>query len=134
MSAGVSFKMNLISKLLSRHRAQESPATPRVNWIGESGMVYLYEVFPLDTEFRPLPGNYIYAGRAETGEWVPLYIGQTRDMHQRLEGHEKLQPAIANGATHIHMHFDQKGQATRCSEERDLIVRWQPVCNEPVVT
>jgi hypothetical protein len=105
-----------------------------MDWIGQSGTVYRYEIYPLDTTFRPLPGNYIYAGQSEAGEWVPLYVGQTRDMHQRLEGQEKLQPAMQQGATHIHMHYDQKGQATRCTEERDLIVRWQPVCNEPVVS
>ena len=101
-----------------------------MNWTGQSGTEYQYEIYPLSTEFRPLPGNYMYAGQSEAGEWVPLYIAQTRDMHQRLEGHEKLQTALANGATHIHMHYCDKGQATRCTEDRDLIVHWRPVCNE----
>jgi len=103
-----------------------------MTWTGQSGQEYEYEIYPLDTEFRPLPGNYIYAGQSESGEWVPIYVAQTRDMHQRLEGHEKLQPAIDNGATHIHMHYCERGQASRCTEERDLIVRWLPVCNETV--
>jgi hypothetical protein len=51
-------------------------------------------------------------------------------MHQRLEGHVKLEDAIANGATHIHGHYCSEGQASRCSEERDLLLRWQPVCND----
>lgn len=122
--------MNFIQRLLSRRHEEESEASPSVSWPGQSGAEYQYEVFPIDTEFRPLPGNYIYAGRSEDGQWVPLYIAQTRDMHQRLEGHEKLQDAIQYGATHIHMHFSAAGQATRCSEERDLINRWQPSCNE----
>lgn len=122
--------MNLISKLLSRRHPPHSTAPPCLGWIGQSGAVYQYQIYPLDTEFRPFPGNYIYAGQTETGEWVPIYVAQTRDMHQRLEGHERLQPAIANGATHIHMHYCERGQAARCTEERDLITRWQPVCNE----
>lgn len=122
--------MNLISKLLSRRHPSQSAGPPHVTWIGQSGAAYDYTVYPLDTEFRPLAGNYIYAGRSEAGEWVPVYVGQTRDMHQRLEGHEKLQPAIEHGATHIHMHYCEKGQAARCTEEHDLILRWQPVCNE----
>lgn len=122
--------MSLISRLLSRRHAPGRTGPPCVTWIGQSGQKYEYHVYPLDTEFRPLPGNYIYAGQSEAGEWVPIYIGQTRDMHQRLEGHEKLQPAIANGATRIHMHFCERGQAARCTEERDLIMHWQPVCNE----
>lgn len=125
-----SAKMNLISKLLSRRHPPQSTGPPRVSWTGESGTAYSYEIHPLETEFRPLPGNYIYAGQSVAGEWVALYVGQTRDMHQRLEGHEHLQPAIDKGATHIHMHYCDRGQAARCTEERDLITRWQPVCNE----
>ena len=127
--------MSLISRLLSRrHPTEESTATPTVTWTGQSGKGYQYEVYPIDTEFRRLPGNYVYAGQSEEGNWVPLYIGQTRDMHQRLEGQERLVAAKEQGATHIHMHYDTVGQATRCSEERDLIVQWQPVCNDPVVS
>ena len=88
----------------------------------------------MDAEFQPLPGNYIYAVRTEDGHWVPIYIAQTRDLHQRLEGHVGVTDAIQNGATHLHAHYSSEGQAARCSEERDLIHRWQPVCNEPVET
>ena len=123
-------KVNLIQRLLSRRHEERSAASPLVRWLGQSGTEYQYEVFPIDTEFRPLPGNYIYAGQSEDGQWIPLYVAQTRDMHQRLEGHEKLQDAIGYGATHIHMHFSTAGQAARCTEERDLINRWQPCCNE----
>lgn len=126
--------MSLISRLLSRRHPTESTATPTLTWTGQSGKGYRYEIHALDTEFRPLPGNYIYAVQTEEGNWVPLYVGQTRDMHQRLEGQEKLAAAIENGATHIHMHYDATGQSARCTEERDLIVRWQPPCNDAVVS
>ncbi len=98
-------------------------------WTGQSGKEYQYEIYPIDTDFRPLPGNYVYAKQTEDGGWIPLYIAQTRDMHQRLEGHEKLQDSLENGATHIHMHYCEAGQASRCTEERDLVNRWQPQCN-----
>jgi len=98
-------------------------------WPGQSGKEYQYEIFPIETVFRPLPGNYIYARQDEDGNWVPLYVAQTRDMHQRLEGHEKLQDSLEAGATHIHAHYTTTGQASRCSEERDLIERWAPPCN-----
>jgi hypothetical protein len=84
----------------------------------------------LNAEFRPLPGNYIYARQGEDDSWIPVYIAQTRDLHQRLEGSVRLDDAIANGATHLHTHYCSAGQAARCTEERDLIKRWQPVCNE----
>lgn len=103
-----------------------------VLWSGQSGKQYQYEVYPIDSGFRPLPGNFIYAGQSEDGRWVPIYIAQTRDMHQRLEGHVGVEDAKANGATHIHAHYCSVGQAARCSEERDLVLQWRPVCNEPV--
>jgi hypothetical protein len=89
-------------------------------------------VYPFATSFRPLPGNYIYAQQTEDGQWIPLYIAQTRDLHQRLEGHVSVDDAVARGATHLHAHYCSSGQAARCTEERDLIQQWQPVCNEPV--
>lgn len=102
------------------------------NWVGQSSKEYPYEIFPMDTSFEGLPGNYIYAKQADDGSWVPIYIAQTRDLRQRLEGHVKVDDAIQNGATHIHAHYCSAGQASRCSEERDLLLQWQPVCNEPV--
>jgi len=79
-----------------------------------------------------MPGNYIYASQDEDGGWIPVYIAQTRDLHQRLEGHVTRQDAEANGATHLHAHYDSAGQAARCSEEHDLIQRWKPRCNDSI--
>jgi hypothetical protein len=45
-----------------------------------------------------------------------------------------MDDAVANGATYLHAHYCSAGQSARCTEEHDLIVRWQPVCNEPVET
>ena len=123
--------MNLFKNLFSRHPHQETVTAPdSCAWPGESGTEYPYQIYPLDAEFRPLPGNYIYAAQNEAGGWVPIYISQTRDLHQRLEGHVHTSDAVANGATHLHAHYCAAGQATRCGEERDLVKRWQPVCNE----
>lgn len=123
--------MNLIQRLFG-HRPPESAPLPFITWPGQSGQEYPYQIYSIDTTFRPLPGNYIYARQDENGNWIPVYVAQTRDMHQRLEGHEKLQEAREAGATHIHVHFSQTGQAARCSEEHDLIERWAPQCNPPV--
>ena len=126
--------MNLIKNLFSRHPHPESATSSSYHWPGQSGKEYPYEIYPLDATFRPLPGNYIYAKQLADGDWSPTYIAQTRDLHQRLEGHVKLQDAIANGATHLHAHYDTVGQSARCTEERDLIERWRPVCNEAFAT
>ena len=123
-------KMNLITKLFSRHSHGTPAPSTSWTWAGQSGKQYQYEIFPLDAAFRPLPGLYIYAQQLAEGDWIPVYIAQTRDLHQRLEGHVRQEDAVANGATHLHAHYCEAGQAARCSEERDLIHRWQPVCND----
>ena len=126
-------KVNLIKKLFSHHPHPESaPSSSSCNWLGQSGKAYRFEVHPIDTTFRPLPGVYIYASQSEDGGWIPIYIAQTRDLHQRLEGHVKPEDAVANGATHLHAHYDTVGQAARCTEERDLVLRWRPVCNDAI--
>jgi len=126
-------KVNLFKNLFSRHPHQEIVTAPdSCAWLGESGTEYPYQIYPLDAEFRPLPGNYIYAAQNEAGGWVPIYISQTRDLHQRLEGHVTLQDAIEHGATHIHVHYSTAGQGARCTEEQDLIHRWQPECNDVI--
>ena len=122
--------MNFIKNLFSRHRHPESAPSSSYNWPGQSGKEYAYEIYPFDTTFRPLPGVYTYAKQLTDGDWAPIYIAQTRDLHQRLEGHVTLEGAIANGATHLHAHYSTAGQSARCTEEHDLIQRWRPVCND----
>ena len=121
--------MNLITHLFSRHlHRNQFPSSCR--WAGLSGQEYQFQVYPLGTVFKPGPGIYIYAEKLADGTWIPVYIAATRDLHQRLEGHVTLQNAIADGATHVHVHYRNAGQGARCSEERDLLDRWRPVCNE----
>jgi hypothetical protein len=124
--------MNFIRRLFTHRHSEAETHSTSTGWVGQSGKEYQYEICPFDTSFRPLPGNYIYAMRAEGGGWIPIYIAQTRDLHQRLEGHVRLGDAEGNGATHLHAHYCSAGQSARCDEERDLLLRWKPVCNEPV--
>jgi len=122
--------VNFITQLFSRHsHGTEAPASSWT-WTGKSGKEYTYTIFPLDAAFKPLPGLYIYAMQSAEGGWIPVYIAQTRGLHQRLEGHVRLEDAVANGATHLHAHYCEAGQGARCTEEEDLIHRWRPVCND----
>ena len=122
--------MNLITKLFSRHPHEDHSQPSSYNWPGQSGKQYQFEIYSLDAAFRPMPGVYIYAKQLADGDWVPIYIAATRDLHQRLEGHITLTDAVAHGATHLHAHYCNAGQSARCSEEQDLIHRWQPECND----
>lgn len=99
-----------------------------IHWPGQSGTKYLYYIHPLNTAFVPKPGNYLYAKETRPGYWVPVYIGQTDNLRDRLSNHEKEACARHNGATHIHAHASG-GETARLAEEADLIARWQPTCN-----
>jgi hypothetical protein len=124
------YKVRILKNLFSHHRQSAVTSSTSFDWVGQSGKEYQYEIHPIDASFEALPGNYIYAKQVDDGSWIPVYIAQTRDLRQRLEGHIRVDDAIQNGATHIHAHYCVTGQAARCSEERDLILQWQPACNE----
>ena len=104
--------------------------TPTIKWDGNLGEKYTYFIYPLHTSFKEEPGNYIFAQETKPSFYKPLYIGQTSNLNHRLENHEKEDCAIRNGATHIHAHINNNGEETRKSEEKDLIMRWSPICND----
>jgi len=122
--------MSILNHLFHRHHQADDASSLLINWPGQSGTQYPYEIHPFDATFPAVPANYIYAGQSEDGTWVPIYIAQTRALKQRLEGHVSVADAIAKGATHIHVHLSTTGQGARCSEEHDLIELWHPMCNE----
>lgn len=126
--------MSLFKNLFKHARPSETVLSNLVSWLGQSGKQYSYEVHSIEESLPALAGNYIYAKQAEDGSWIPIYIAATRGLHQRLEGHVRTEDAVQLGATHIHVHFDSAGQAARCTEEHDLVLRWQPVCNDTVET
>ena len=108
------------------------PLTSRgtVNWVGESGKTYTYNVYDgvPGTGWSSNGGNYIFAKNTANG-WVAVYIGQTNNLSERLQpSHEKVACAERNGATHTHAHTQSNAQ-TRLDEETDLVRRYKPVCN-----
>lgn len=106
-------------------------ASESVQWKGRSGALYTYKIFPLDTRWNDVAGNYIFAKRGGTG-WVAIYIGQTSSLRDRLgPDHHRWDCAKRNGLTHIHVHTSVNNEAIRTGEEIDLINwgRTRPVCN-----
>lgn len=107
-------------------------AEATILWTGQSGTKYQYWIHPVGQDFVDKPGNYIFAKETTPGHWQPVYIGQTNSLKTRLPGHEKLSCAMRNGATHVHAHTSG-GENERLAEERDLIIRWSPPCNQQLV-
>jgi len=103
---------------------------PTIMWPGLSGTEYKYWIYPIGSAFKKEAGNYIFAKETTPGHWLPCYIGQTEDLNDRLGDHEKEACAKRNGATHIHAHLTAGGEAVRKAEEKDLIQKWRPPCNE----
>jgi predicted GIY-YIG superfamily endonuclease len=106
---------------------------PTIMWPGQSGKNYKYWIYSFDTSFKEEPGNYIFAKETRPGYWSPCYIGQTENLNQRLGDHDKEACAKRHGATHIHAHVNNNGEPARRAEEKDLIQRWKPPCNEQLV-
>jgi hypothetical protein len=106
---------------------------PLINWLGNSGKSYQYWIYPIGTEFKEEPGNYIFAKETSPSKWSPCYIGQTDNLDRRLGDHEKEACAKRQDATHIHTHLSPGGETIRKTEEKDLILKWKPPCNEQLV-
>jgi hypothetical protein len=103
---------------------------PTIMWRGLSGKEYKYWIYPIGTSFKKEPGNYIFAKETRSGYWLPCYIGQTENLDERLGDHEKEACAKRNGATHIQTHLASGGEVVRKAEEKDLIQKRKPPCNE----
>lgn len=110
----------------------EKTEVKTIDWSGQSGTNYKYWIYPIGTSFKDSPGNYIYSKETKPGYWSPVYIGQTNSLQNRLSNHEKESCSKRNGATHIHVHLSGN-ETSRLNEEKDLVVKWKPTCNEQLI-
>ncbi len=102
---------------------------PEIYWAGYSGREYGYYIYPMDASFRKIAGNVIFAKQDEAGEWLPLYIGETRNFDEGFADPEMIACAKEKGATHVHTHFNSPSHDLREAERDDLIEKWKPTCN-----
>lgn len=100
---------------------------------GQSGAIYNLECYPLGQRFNAVPGLYVFLAPGQPGYWIPVYIGETHDLDNRvgagLANHHKVQAALAKGATHIGVRTAPADGAQRLWQERDLCAKWSPCCN-----
>ena len=105
-------------------------AAQTIMWPGASGKQYKYWIYPMNTSFKDLPGNYIFAKETSPGKWTPIYIGETGSLKDRLSNHEKMPCVKRYGGTHVHTHASSEDEETRRAEESDLLAKWDPPCNK----
>lgn len=89
---------------------------------------YDFEVYDPGGQWNDVAGVYIFAGISAQGVWVPLYIGQATSFRDRISSHEKWNPAVQLGATHVHAKLLPHA-AERDVVERELIATYQPRLN-----
>lgn len=102
---------------------------PDFIWKSRSGRAYSYKKYPIGTNFRAVPGNYIFA-KVVNGSWSPIYIGETGDLSDRFADHHQLLCIKSNGATHIFVHVSSTTRQLRIDEETDLRHSYTTPCNQ----
>lgn len=107
----------------------------KITAVGVSGAKYEFQVYPLGTGFKELPGLYMFVHRpVANGQWRLHYVGQTHDFQARigtgLPSHHKIAAAKRAGATHVAVAVVNGRESDRLSAELDLIQRYKPSLNE----
>lgn len=104
-----------------------------VKWLGYPGREYVFETYPIGTEFNPFSGVYIACSFGTNGiGWNALYVGEAQSLYDRLnarpENHDGLKRARQMGATHIGAML-VNGDAQRAAIETELRHVLNPPCN-----
>ncbi len=98
-----------------------------IYFYGESGTKYSFFVCSKNDEFES--GAAVYIFLKKTGdEYIPLYIGQSENIGDRFEAHEKKKCAERHGWTHTAFHPEFK-RLNRLQIETDLRHKHQTPCN-----
>ena len=103
-----------------------------VVFAGKSGSNYSFDAYTLDTIFQNVGVVYIFTKRTikeGTGDHERIYIGQTGELKNRIENHEKWDCFEFNGANCICVHMDAI-EDSRLHIETDLIQNYDPPCNK----
>ena len=101
-----------------------------IKWPGASGSSYDYQIYKIGTEFKNVPGNYIFAKETSQSRWTPIYIGETSNLSERFDDHHKMPCIRRHGSTHIHVHTSSSNANVRRTEESDLLAAWNTTCND----
>ncbi|VAW19849.1 hypothetical protein MNBD_ALPHA12-275 [hydrothermal vent metagenome] len=105
-------------------------------WSGQTGTEYLFRLYPVGTEFRPVSGVYIFCRPVGKTGMEALYVGDTQSFYDCLntgcEDQDGFESALRAGATHIGlMRVDYSTDRLRI--ETDLRHGLNPRCNtQPV--
>jgi len=97
-----------------------------VSWDDIKFTVYDYSIA---VNWHEIGAVYIFVWRNSSITWDALYVGQTENLRERLDGHEKLDAAIRLGLNQIHV-CPEDSQRVRLAMESRLIERYRPPLNQ----
>ncbi|MGO9403266.1 MAG: hypothetical protein ACLPVW_07325 [Terriglobales bacterium] len=102
------------------------------DFMGKSGKTYQFEVHAWGSEFEAVGAVYAITKRSVTngnGSHIFIYFGQTGNLSERFEGHEKADCFTRNGANCICVHFESD-EELRLAIEADFLEGYGTPCNE----
>lgn len=110
--------------------------TTYADWPGAGLATYRFHLYSMPVEFLPLGGVYVICRVITAHDVAPLYVGQTDNLHDRLNAgamdHEGLERALLEGATHISA-LVVHDATERIRIETELRHRLNPPCNKQPV-
>jgi hypothetical protein len=105
------------------------PSVGQYIFVGHSHARYVFEVYPLDVNFKDDFGAiYIFSRQTSVLTQIPIYIGETDQLGVRIRNHEKWPSIKRNDATHICVFADSRKKSRRVKAQ-DLLVKYDPACN-----
>lgn len=104
-----------------------------ISFHGESGKLYDFKTFFMDSDFKPFGCVYIVTrrhaveGGVSAGQ-TAFYVGQTDDLKKEMENHPQQECFVENGVNCICVHHDDLEQS-RLQKVDDLIRKLGPKCH-----
>lgn len=97
-----------------------------------SGNQYIFQVYPIGTEFKDIGGVYIFTRREihsqDSVTHNILYIGHSISFPRRLMMHQRLNAVLRNGGNCVCV-YSEPNDMDRKRIESDLISKYLPPLN-----
>ena len=100
-----------------------------VTFQGASGNKYDFTAYTTDTQFNEVGAVYIFT-KEDNRSYIPLYIGQTDNLGERIPNHEKWSCVKQNGVNFSICAMVESSEFSRREIERDLLEMRNPPCND----
>jgi hypothetical protein len=102
---------------------------PTINLTGKSGTLYIFEIWPFNTTWNPVPANYVVSRLESTGTYTLLYGGQAIDLKDRFSNHHKKDCFKNYQASHLLVR-QEINEANRLAIEKDINDNYSMPCND----